>query len=44
MSKTLYSMIEEMMKRLLRIWIYLTQWMPYGWKPNEMTENFWRGK
>ena len=32
------------MKKLWRIWIYLTQWMPYGWNPNDMTKVFWGGK
>jgi len=32
------------MKQLFRIWIYLTQWMPYGWDPSEMTQDFWQGK
>jgi hypothetical protein len=30
-------------KRFWRIWIYLTQWMPNGWNPDEMTKEFWEG-
>lgn len=30
-------------KRLWRIWIYLTQWMPHGWNPSDMTRSFWEG-
>ena len=31
-------------KRLWRIWIYLTQWMPYDHNPSDMTREFWEGK
>ena len=29
------------LKKFWRIIIYLTQWMPYGWNPSEMTKKFW---
>jgi len=32
------------MVRYWRILIYLTQWMPYGWNPSEMTKAFWSGE
>jgi len=29
------------LKRLWRIWIYLTQWMPYDFDPSDMKREFW---
>ena len=30
-------------KRVYRRFVYVRDWMPYGWNPSDMTEEFWNG-
>ena len=35
---------QDRIKRAWRVWVYLTEWMPKGWDPSDMTKAFWEGK
>jgi len=31
-------------KRIWRVFVFLFDWMPKGWNPDEMTRAFWDGE